>query len=221
MCRAGLSPGSSACSSATATANAPSPAQATTLSTLVSEQLIESYRAEAIALLAANQAARAAAQRLGIAIVVVAGSVIAAGVLAGDATVVVVLPTVVLLLSAVMFQQYPDVTVLGVARETIELRLADMGAGGLVYEAMVAGIRKRPPLVRSVRALQAVLGTTAAGIVIAGAVIAFGGGHPWTMPAGFVVTTVPALVVAVAAYRDMLRSGEVARQALGAALRER
>ena len=200
-----------ACSATTMSAKAAAPPKAITLSAVASRDLIETYRAEAMALFAANQAGRLAAQRIGILIVVIIGIGVGAALLADQPRVIVVLPPVVLALSALMFQQFADVSVMGVARAALEERLSDLGAGGLIYERVVAGVRKRPPLVASVRALQAFLGCSAVALTVVAAIIALSGDYRWTLPAAFAATTGPALAVAGVSYRHMLRSGAVAR----------
>jgi len=167
-----------------------------------------------MALFAANQAARSAAQRLGLFLVVIMGPGVGAALLADEPRVVVVLPPVVLALSAIMFQQFADVSVMGAAREVLEQRLSDLGAAGLIYERAVAGIRQRPPLVASVRALQASLGCAAIALAVVAAVIAVSGDHRWTLAAAYAATTVPAIAVAAASYHHMRRSGAIARASL-------
>lgn len=214
MCRAKPSPGLRKCSATTMITKTSAPEYATNLRGVTSGDLIETFRAEAMALFSANQSARLAAQRLGIFIVVFIGIGVGAALLADDQHVVVALPPVVFVLSAMMFQQFAEVSVTGAAREVLEERLADLGVPGLIYERAVAGIRKRPPLVTSVRALQVLLGSGAIALTVVAAVFAFDDHHHWTLAVAYLAVTLPTLAVAATSYLHMLRSGGVARDSL-------
>jgi hypothetical protein len=181
-------------------------------------ELIETYRAEAIALLTTNQQARVAAQRTTATIFAVAGAVIVAGIVARTDDVAIALPAVVLLLLSVLFQQYADVTVMGAARAALERRVAaNLGDYGLIYETAVAPIRKRPPLVQSMRVLQTVTSVFVGTVVVVGTVIAFQD-QPSAVQIGFTTLTLLSLASAALSYRDMLRSGPVASAELEATL---
>ncbi len=103
---------------------------------------------------------------------------------------------------------------MGAAREALERRLtATLGTHALIYEMAVAPIRKRTPLVASVRVLQALTAVIVIGLVAAGGVIAFDD-QPLGVKVGFSLLTATTLVSAALSYRDMLRSGAVASDAL-------
>jgi hypothetical protein len=181
------------------------------------KQLIETRRAEAIALFQAGQAQRAAADRVIALFFTAVGIAVAAGVNAhNEVTAIVLAPLVVLFLSYA-FQQYADVSVLGAAREALERDLSlDLAGRGLIYETEVAPIRKRRPLLVSMRVMQGASALLILAVVAVAAVVAFRD-RPWYVEAGFVAGTVVALVSAVLSYRDMLRSGHIARAELGVA----
>jgi hypothetical protein len=141
---------------------------------------------------------------------------VTAGLLTGESIIAVALAPTVLFLAAIMFQQFADVSVLGAGRATLEEQLAArLGARALIYEHAVAPVRKRPPLVRSIRALQLAIGALILPLLAAGTYVALEGQRSWPVPvAYFTITTVAALVAAMS-YRDMLRAGPVAREQFG------
>ena len=164
-------------------------------------------------LLRINQAARGAAG--GVLVLVLIGSAIAVGAaVAGAAALAAVLAPVLLLILAFSFQTYGEVSVTGAARAVLERRVAELlgGVYPLVYEYAVADIRKRPPLVFSVRALQ--LATVMAVVVVVG--VGVGGvlGHDWSIVLGYFAAVLVAGTVAGLSYRAMLASGTVARARL-------
>lgn len=112
------------------------------------KELLETYRAEAAGLFAANQAARTAAERVTTLIGSVVALAIAAGINADTDDVAIPLPGLVLLLVAYMLHQYADLTVMGTARELLERRVNDLlGDDALVYEIAVADVRNHGVLV--------------------------------------------------------------------------
>jgi hypothetical protein len=181
-------------------------------------ELVQGLRAEALALFQANQTGRLAAERAAQLLVTVSGVAVAAAINAKNEDVLLVLPPVVLLLISYMCQQYADVSVLGAARAAIETRLKmELGDHTLIYETLVAGIRQRPPLVRSVRIFQTTIGAVAAGVVVTGLVVAL------QLRSTLVVLAYIALILATAvsalmSYRDMLQSGDIAAQVIRLAL---
>lgn len=196
------------------------PARPDYISTMdpVDSERIHGLRAEALALFQANQAGRLAAERAAQLLVAVLGVAVAAAISANNDHVLLALPPVLLLLASYMCQQYADITVLGAARAAIERRLkAELGEHTLIYETLVAGIRQRPPLVRSVRVFQATVGIVAAGLIVSSLVVAF------QLTSAVVVLAYTVLIVATAisafmSYRDMLRSGKIATQLIDPAL---
>jgi hypothetical protein len=182
--------------------------------------LVETRRAEALALLRINQKGRL----VGVALIVAAFAAIAVTVVVSIALSsddpAIPLPSFVLILLSLAFQQYGEVTVLGEARRRIERTLAtELGEYGLIYETAVTQVRQLPPLVASVRLLQAV-GTMVVVIVIAvGTVVALDR-QPAIVELGFVGVTAACLVSAIMSYRDMLRAAAVAKDRLEASLRD-
>ena len=179
----------------------------------VQSELIQTHRAEAVALFSANQAARLAAERVTGLVFVLVGITAAAGINTHNDDVAIALPPVVLLLLSYMLQQYADLTVLGAAREQLESRAnALLGERALIYESVVAPIRKRSPLVASVRILQWLSGLVVLGVVVVGTAIAFDG-HPALVEWGYTVLTTATLASVALSYSAMRRSGkEAARQ---------
>jgi hypothetical protein len=177
-------------------------------------ELIATLRAEAIALLEANQRGRAGAQRMILAAFALVTATLLVGIAARTDDVAIPLPAALLLLLSAALQQYADVTVLGAARAALETRLArELGGQALAYETAVAPIRKRPPLVGSVRLLQAVAVLVLAASVVTGGVAAFDG-QPLAVTLGFCVATAAGLLTLALSYRDMCRSWPVASAAL-------
>lgn len=171
-----------------------------------------------MALLEANQRARLAAQATMTTVFVMVTAVVTVSVSLRNEDIVIALPPATLMLLSFVFQQYADVTVLGAARAALESHI-DLAVGrhALIYETVVAPVRKRPPLVRSVRLLQSLAGLLVAGIVGSGAAFAFDH-QPALVEIGFTLITLGGLASAWLSYRDMLRSGRVASAALAAAL---
>jgi hypothetical protein len=155
-----------------------------------------------------------AAERAATLLFAVIAITVAAGVNSHSDAVAIALPPFILLLFSYMFQQYADVSVLGAARQALEEQLTDtLGGPTLIYETAVAGIRQRPPLVRSVRVLQALVTMLLVATIVVGTVIAFQNRH-WYVTAGYVVFTTAGAVAAAMAFVDMLRSFQIAREEL-------
>jgi hypothetical protein len=137
----------------------------------------------------------------------------AIAIAAHDADIFLVAPPATLFLTALNFQRYADVSVIGSARHVLEEHLnRELGGGGLIYESRVADIRKSPPLVRSVRVLQgatrgAVLASPAVGALIAVT-------STWWGATAYAVGTLTALWCCRGSYRAMMDAGPTARQAL-------
>jgi hypothetical protein len=176
-------------------------------------ELLETRREEALALFSANQAARAAFERvmgfvlstLGLGLSVVLGT--------GRPEALLPLPAVIALLLGYMFQQYGDVSVMGEARHRLEDAVnREFEEPGLLYESKVARIRQEPPLVRSVRFLQAMLGLILFALVIAGAIVAFVKGSAWETVA-YLASTSVALIGMGWSFIHMHRSARVTRAA--------
>jgi hypothetical protein len=83
----------------------------------------------------------------------------------------------------------------------------------LIYETSVSQIRQRPPLVTSVRLLQAVSAATGMAAIVASTVITVEQGSVWVTIA-YVAVTGAAALSAAWSHRDMLRSGDVADRIL-------
>lgn len=182
------------------------------------KELLETYRAEAAGLFAANQAARTAGER----VIALIGSVIAlavaAGINAGTDDVAIPLPGLVLLLVAYMLHQYADLTVMGTAREILERRVNDLlGADALLYETAVADVRNHGVLVTSVRLLQAFAFALVVAVLVVGTIVAFED-QPWYVEVGYVAATTGGLVTAAVAFAGMRRSREIAEERIGARL---
>jgi hypothetical protein len=177
-------------------------------------QLLATRRAEAMALFEANQRGRSRASgvlALAFLTVVTAGTV---GIAFGKLDLAIPVPTVLLLLSAELFQYYADVTVIGAARHRLEAAInAELAATGLIYESLVAEIRKRPPLVLSERILQCVGALVVASSIVIGAVVTYDGQPRW-IELLYPACTGIALLVAALSYRAMIASGRVAAAAL-------
>lgn len=171
------------------------------------EALLETRREEAIAFFHVNQAARTAAERVIALIFSVSAIAASIGAAAETLDVVIPLPALIFLLLSYMFQQYADLTTIGVTRRRLEDQVnAELGGKkGLIYETAVAEIRKKPPLVFGVRLLQTMLGLVALGATVLAAVVALDG-HSWLVIAGFAVGTVITFVSALWSFLDMHRS---------------
>jgi hypothetical protein len=185
-----------------------------------SAALVETRRAEALALLRINQRDRL----VGLALIATAFASIAVSAVVGVALrsddPAIPLPGFVLILLSLAFQQYAEVSVLGAARRQIERALAaELGGYGLIYETALSGVRQHPPLVASVRLLQTVGALVVAAVIVVGAVAALDH-HPAIVEVGFVAITAACLASAALSYRDMLRAGSVAERALAASLRD-
>lgn len=181
-------------------------------------QLHEAQQAEALALLNANQRARLAAWQLSAASFALMAATVVVAVATRNDDVLMVLPPLLLALHSLLFQLFGDVTVLGAARAALEARVNQrLASSALIYESAVAPIRKRPPLVRSVRVLQAVSGLAVAGAVVAGLIVAFDD-QPAAVSAGVSALTLLTAISAGLSYRDMLRSWPAAGAHLEAEL---
>jgi hypothetical protein len=159
-------------------------------------ELIQSLRAEALALFSVNQAGRQAAERVLVIIIAVSAILVGAMIRGGHNDAGMVMPPLLFLLLSYMFQQYIEVTVTGAAREHLERKLAGLLRDrGLIYECAVAPIRKTAPLKRSFRLLQVLVGIVVGGVVIACTLIAFDG-QPWYVTAGYGIATLTAAISA-------------------------
>jgi hypothetical protein len=175
---------------------------------------VQTRREEAIAFFHVNQTGRNAVERvvaLFFSVAAIAGSV---GVAAGTPDVLLPLPALLFLLLSYMFQQYSDLTVLGVARRRLEdLVNAQIGQKALIYETAVAQIRQIPPLVNSVRLLQGLLGAIVLGATGVAVVVAFRD-HSTLVRVAFVIGTAVAIASAVYSYLHMLRTPPVCAEKL-------
>ncbi|MBN8866053.1 MAG: hypothetical protein J0H98_00730 [Solirubrobacterales bacterium] len=171
------------------------------------EALLETRREEAIAFFHVNQAARTAAERVIALIFSVSAIAASIGAAAETLDVVIPLPALIFLLLSYMFQQYADLTTIGVTRRRLEDEVnAELGGHkGLVYETAVAEIRKKPPLVFGVRLLQTMLGLVALSATILAAKVALDG-HDSLVIAGFAAGTAVTLASASWSFLDMHRS---------------
>lgn len=124
-------------------------------------------------------------------------------------------PAGMLLLYSIAFQHYTEVSVVGVARAQLErLVNAEVESGDvLIYETHVAPIRKRRPLVGSVRALQACGRGLVALSVIAGQVAA--AREDPKVEVAYVASISLTGASCLMSYRDMGKAAEIARKALG------
>lgn len=137
----------------------------------------------------------------------------AIAIAAHNADIFLVAPPATLFLTALSFQQYADVSVIGVARHVLEEHLnRELGAAGLIYESRVADIRKSPPLVRSIRVLQGA--TRAAVLASAGAGAYIAATSPWWAAAAYAIGTLAALWCCCGSYRAMVTAGPTARDTL-------
>ena len=103
---------------------------------------------------------------------------------------------------------------IGAARRRLEAAInAELGAAGVIYESLVADIRKRAPLVLSERVLQGVGTIVVVASVVVGAIVTYDGRPTWVQVL-YPVCAGGALVVAVHCYRAMLVSGAVAAASL-------
>lgn len=172
--------------------------------------LIDTQRQEALALFQANQAARSAAARAYVASLTIGGAALVAGVNAETWAVVLPVPALLLLVLAHMFQQYTDLTVIGMARLALERRVnTAIGGPGLIYETAVAGATKEPPLVWSVRALQIATGAVVVAVIAAGAIAAQG--ENAVVIISYALSTLAALGVAGLSFLQMLDAEQVAK----------
>lgn len=180
----------------------------------LASELLRTRRAEAIALLETNQRGRSRASgvlALAFLTILIAGTI---GIAWNKPDLAIPVPTVLLLLVAELFQCYADVTVVGKARRRLEVAINnELGAAGVIYESLVADIRKRPPLVFSERVLQGAGALVVVASIVVGAVIAYDERPTW-LEVLYPVSTGFALVVALLSYRAMLASGAVATAAL-------
>jgi hypothetical protein len=176
--------------------------------------VVETLRAEAIALFQVNQAARTAAERVAALTFAVVAITVAAGINAETDDVAIVLPSVVLLLLSYMFQQYADVAVIGAARASLEARVnAVLVDRCLIYETEVASIHKGRPLVGSFHFLRALLAALVLALLCVGTYVAFDGQEPYVEVA-YQAATLASLVSAVWSFIAMLRGFGVATRKL-------
>lgn len=171
------------------------------------KSLLETRREEAIAFFHVNQAGRTAAERVIALIFSVSAIAASIGAAAETLDVVIPLPALIFLLLSYMFQQYADLTTIGVTRRRLEDQVnAELGGEkGLVYETAVAEIRKKTPLVFGVRLLQTMLGLVALGATVLAAVVALDG-HNGLVICGFAAGTIVTFVSALWSFVDMRRS---------------
>ena len=178
------------------------------------QQLNEIRTSEAIALFQANQSGRNAIER-------VVGLFLSVGAIAGttaaathSANAVLPLPAFFLLLLSYMFQQYADITVMGRARLLLEDLVNDnLTERALIYETAVAKIRQRPPLNRSVRFLQMMLGLVTASAVLAGFVIAIHSQDAW-VEIGYIGATALTLFSFFFSFFHMRRAESITKDIL-------
>lgn len=170
--------------------------------------LVQSRRDEALAFFQVNQAGRTAVERvvaLFFSVAAIAGSV---GVAARTPNVALPLPTLLLLLLSYMFQQYGDLTVIGTSRRYLEDLVNEaVGGKGLIYETAVAQIRQAPPLVRSMRLLQSLLGLTVLAATAGAAIVAIRD-HNSLVLVSYVLATALAAASALYSFVHMHRSAE-------------
>jgi hypothetical protein len=177
-------------------------------------EALEMYRREAASLLAANQRVRASATQIaaGSLVLAAAGAIVA--IACQSEAVLLPLPTVVLLLNSLSFQLFAEVTVLGQARCHLETLVNDaLDADALIYETRVTGIRKRRPLVASVRTLQLTWAGTVAALTVYATIAAYGIGNAW-VPVLYTTFTLGAAISCSLSYAAMLRSSGTAQAAL-------
>ncbi len=185
-------------------------------SNVVSPAVVDAWRQEAADYFQTNQAMRGTAERTLAAIIAVIGIGASLGAQGSDA-VVIPLPAVVALLLSHMFEQYADLTVIGMARLELERRVNEaIGGPGLIYETVVADIRKVPPLVGSLRYLRYVILVLVAGGTIAASVIAAGRGTSVWL--AFAVGTVACFAATFRSWLTMNQSNAIATKRVGAAL---
>lgn len=169
---------------------------------------------EAAALLDVNQRRRSDAETTLALVAVLALVVCAAAIALKDAAVFLPLPPIALLLTSLSFQQYADVSVIGAARRRLERSVnTHTDEAALMYETEVAGIRKQPPLVLSVRVMQGLTWAGLIGGIVAGTVIA--AGESWWALVLYAVLTLSASTSTVLSCIAMHRAGPAADQALG------
>lgn len=98
---------------------------------------------------------------------------------------------------------------LAAARARLERSLNDtLGGVALVYESHVVDIRKRAPLVWSVRVLQAIAQAAIVAAVVGGIVVM--SGQSWWVTVSYVTATATAGLSCGLSYRDMRRARTVA-----------
>jgi hypothetical protein len=182
------------------------------------DRLMEAWKAEAMALFTANQRARGIALQMVVATFVVIAAGAMATILADNGDVMLVIAPVTLGLQSLLFQQYADLNVVGAARGVLERRVNQaLGTTALLYETAIAPIRKRPPLVTSVRLLQAATAAAVIATVLFSLAVAYDD-QSAALSIGFTVLIAVELLSAGLSYRDMLRSVSVASAALSDAI---
>lgn len=191
---------------------------------------------EARGLFEANLQARGSAQRTTGGLFTLLIATLLVGIGTGLDAVAIPLAPATLIVLSLLFQQYGEVTVLGTARLALEREISSAlqdgakasersspacgGSGSAnrsvipLYETAVAPIRKRRPLVLSVRALQVLCALVVVATVVAGAVVAAEARYSAEVQAGFALFTTVGLISAALSYRDMLRSGRIAEESL-------
>lgn len=167
---------------------------------------------EAAVLLRTNQQRRSQAEATLVLVAVLALAVTAASIALHHPAVFLPFPPVALLLASLVFQQYTDVTVIGVARRQVE-RSVNAAAGGpaLLYETHIAHIRKRRPLVFGVRVLQGLAWAGVVGGAVAGVVIAVG--QVWWVVVVYLMGTIAAATSCAISFHDMHIADSVATSA--------
>jgi hypothetical protein len=190
-----------------------SPHHATTM-TSPEGQLLATRREEAAALLAINQRTRGLATGILTASLIIALTAGLVALASHKSAVLIPVPSVLLLLSALAFQQFAEVSVTGAARRLLEHAInSHLDGTGLLYETHLARIRKRQPLVGSVRVLQCVWAAGVLGMIGAGGIAAYEQPAAWP-PVPYTVFTIASMLACGSSYRDMLRSGQTAASAL-------
>jgi hypothetical protein len=177
-------------------------------------RLLDARRDEAATLLAVNQRIRIAAVLTLVAGALLAAAAITLAIALQNSLVLMAAPPVLVLLCALAFQQFAEVSVIGVARAHLEAAVNEQLNGtALLYETVVAPVRQRRPLAASVRILQVVWGSGVLGVLIAGTVAACDQPEVW-VAALYSAFTLASVLACGVSYRDMLRSGRIASSAV-------
>jgi hypothetical protein len=169
------------------------------------DAVIDARVAEAVALLAANQAARSSTWRALTLALGVATVATAAGFAGHTRDVLLPVAPALCLLVAFVAQQQADLTIMGMARRRLEeLVNAELGADVLIYETLVAPLHKERGMYASVPILQVATLLAVAGVSVWAVVTAF----EHSTLGGLAETTavVVGAAIAVRSIVEMLRS---------------